>query len=318
MDLLFEYSLFLLKLITYLILTFVFIISISYFLKKNIKKKYKLKIKNISNFYNNIINISFKNKIQFNKKKFIKNSKWDYKKPILYVLNFYGDVHASEISHLKKEISIIISIIQPNDEVLLKLESFGGTVHEYGLAASQLQRLRNHNIKLTVVIDKIAASGGYMMACVANYIYAAPFAIIGSIGVIGQIPNFNRFLKKNNIDVEIHTAGHYKRNLTMFGENNNNHRLNFQKKLNITHKLFKDFIFKMRPSLDIEKVSNGDYWFGMIALKKKLIDDINTSEDVILKNMKKFNIISIKYIKSKNIFKNFIFNFLKKIFTILY
>ncbi|WP_144290841.1 protease SohB, partial [Cronobacter sakazakii] len=169
-----------------------------------------------------------------------------------------GSIDAHEVSALREEVTAVLAVAKPADEVLVRLESPGGVVHGYGLAASQLQRLRERQIPLTIAVDKVAASGGYMMACVANNIVAAPFAIIGSIGVVAQIPNFNRLLKRNDIDIELHTAGQYKRTLTLLGENTEEGREKFREDLNETHHLFKEFVHNMRPSLDIDAVATGE------------------------------------------------------------
>jgi len=133
----------------------------------------------------------------------------------IFVIHFDGDIRASNVQELREAITAILSIATVDDEVVVCLESGGGLVHAYGLAASQLQRIRQKDIPLTVIIDKVAASGGYLMACVADRIIAAPFAIVGSIGVLAQIPNFNRYLKQHNIDFEQLSAGEYKRTLSM-------------------------------------------------------------------------------------------------------
>lgn len=233
------------------------------------------------------------------KKQQIKAGEQEEKKPYLYVLNFRGSMDAREVNSLREEITAVLAVVQPNDEVLLKLESPGGVVHGYGLAASQLMRLRQHQIKLTVAVDKVAASGGYMMACVADRIIAAPFAILGSIGVVAQIPNIHRLLKKNDIDIELHTAGEYKRTLTLLGENTEQGREKFREELNETHALFKDFVRENRPSLDIDSVATGEHWFGTQAKEKGLIDDISTSDDVILSELDKFNIVGVHYTQRK-------------------
>ncbi|MEB6533915.1 protease SohB [Pantoea stewartii] len=224
----------------------------------------------------------------------------DTVKPTLYVLNFNGSIDASEVKSLREEISAILAVAQPGDEVLLCLESPGGMVHGYGLAASQLQRLRDAGLNLTAAVDKVAASGGYMMACVANTIVAAPFAVIGSIGVVAQIPNFNRLLKRNDIDVELHTAGQYKRTLTLFGENTEEGREKFQQDLNETHLLFKQFVHEMRPSLDIDRVATGEHWYGRQALGLGLIDRISTSDDLIIANMAKFTVLGVTYVRRRS------------------
>lgn len=222
-------------------------------------------------------------------------------KPHCYVLSFNGSVDAHEVENLRQEITAILSVIKPEDKVILKLESPGGVVHGYGLAASQLLRFRQHNIQLTVVVDKVAASGGYMMACTANKIIAAPFAIIGSIGVVAQIPNFHRLLKKNDIDIELQTAGQFKRTLTMFGENTNEGRQKFQQELEETHLLFKDFVSENRPNVNIEEVATGEHWFATQAKDHGLVDEINTSDDVILSFLDSHKIISVKYRQRKNL-----------------
>ncbi|MCE0491521.1 protease SohB [Pantoea sp. Mb-10] len=226
-------------------------------------------------------------------------------KPTLYVLEFKGSMDASEVSSLREEISAVLAVAQPGDEVLLRLESPGGVVHGYGLAASQLQRLKEAGLTLTAVVDKVAASGGYMMACVADRIVAAPFSIIGSIGVVAQIPNFNRLLKRNDIDVELHTAGQYKRTLTLFGENTEEGREKFQEDLNETHQLFKDFVQQMRPTLDLNKVATGEHWYGRQAIELGLVDEIGTSDAFIIKQMNKFNVLGVHFARKKKMMDRF-------------
>lgn len=223
------------------------------------------------------------------------------RKPHLFVLNFKGDISASETAALREEVSAIIAVAKPEDEVLLRLESPGGVVHGYGLAASQLARLKKHQIKLTVSVDKVAASGGYMMACVADKIVAAPFAIIGSVGVVAQVPNIHRLLKKHNVDVDVMTAGEYKRTVTLLGENTEKGKEKFQQELDETHQLFKQFVAQHRPQLiDIESISTGEHWFGEQALGLKLIDDIATSDDFILDAMQDKLVLSVKYTIKKS------------------
>jgi S49 family peptidase len=223
------------------------------------------------------------------------------RKPSLYVLHFKGDISASETAALREEISAIVQVAKPNDEVLLCLESPGGVVHGYGLAASQLMRLKQHNIKLTVAVDKVAASGGYMMACVADKIVSAPFAIIGSIGVVAQIPNIHRLLKKHDVDVDVMTAGEYKRTVTMLGENTEKGKQKFQQELEETHQLFKQFVSQNRPHLDVDQVATGEHWFGQQALNLNLVDEIMTSDDLLLQAMKEKQLIGVKYVVKKSL-----------------
>lgn len=219
----------------------------------------------------------------------------------LFLLSFEGDVHAHGVESLRKEISAILSIAKPQDEVLLKLESPGGVVHGYGLAASQLKRLREREIPLTIAVDKVAASGGYMMACLANKIVAAPFAVIGSVGVVAEVPNIHRLLKKHDIDVDVMTAGEYKRTVTLMGENTEKGKQKFQQELEATHQLFKDFVKTNRPQLDIEKVATGEHWYGQQALELHLIDEISTSDDLLLTAVKEKEVIEIKFKEKKKL-----------------
>ncbi|SFT69919.1 serine protease SohB [Kosakonia arachidis] len=223
----------------------------------------------------------------------------DPAKSRVYVLDFKGSMDAGEVSGLREEITAVLTVAKPQDQVVLRLESPGGVVHGYGLAASQLQRLRDRHIPLTIAVDKVAASGGYMMACVADKIVAAPFAIIGSIGVVAQIPNFNRFLKGKEIDIELHTAGQFKRTLTLLGENTEEGRQKFRESLNETHDLFKDFVHQMRPALDIESVATGEHWYGSQALDKGLIDEIGTSDELLLSLYEDHEVIGVRYQQRK-------------------
>ncbi|AWN14331.1 protease SohB [Salinisphaera sp. LB1] len=200
----------------------------------------------------------------------------------LFVLDFDGDIRASAVDGLRESINALLQVAEADDEVLLRLESGGGMVHSYGLAASQLARLRDAGIRLTVAVDRVAASGGYMMACVGDRIVAAPFAIIGSIGVVAQLPNFHRWLSDKHVDFEMHTAGDYKRTLTVFGENTEAGREKFRQELEDTHGLFKAFVAEHRPGLDIDAVATGEHWYARQALDKRLVDEIATSDAVML------------------------------------
>lgn len=213
----------------------------------------------------------------------------------VFVIDFKGSIDAAEVASLREEISAILAIAEKGDEVVVNVESGGGMVHGYGLASSQLDRLRQAEIPLTICVDKVAASGGYMMACVANKIYAAPFAIVGSIGVVAQLPNFNRLLKKHEIDYEQHTAGNFKRTLTVFGENSDEGRQKFQEELEETHVLFKAFVGKYRPELDLVKVATGEHWYGQQAIELGLVDAILTSDDVIMSLAAERTVYKMRY-----------------------
>lgn len=219
----------------------------------------------------------------------------------VFVVGFDGDIKASDTENLRELVSAILIEARPEDEVVVKLESAGGMVHAYGLAASQLARVKDKNIPLTVCVDHVAASGGYMMACVADKILAAPFAIIGSIGVIAQLPNFHRLLKKTDIDYEMYTAGEYKRTLTMFGENTEKGRQKFVEELEDTHRLFKDFVSEHRSVVAIDDVATGEIWFGRRALENKLVDALATSDEYLQELSKTVDVFELKIEHKKSV-----------------
>lgn len=209
----------------------------------------------------------------------------------VFVLDFDGDIKASAVAHLREEISVIISSAKAGDEVVIRLESGGGQVNAYGLAAAQLVRIKDAGLILTVCVDKISASGGYMMACVADKIIASDFAVIGSVGVVSQLPNFHELLKKHNIGYEMFTAGEYKRTVTIFGENDDEDRAKHQADIERIHELFKTFVKKHRPKLDVEKIATGEIWFGQDALDLGLIDEIGTSDGYVLELIKEHEVL---------------------------
>jgi serine protease SohB len=219
----------------------------------------------------------------------------------IFVLDFDGDLRASAVAELREEISAVLTIATPKDEVVVKLESGGGMVHSYGLASSQLDRLREKQVPLTVCVDKVAASGGYMMACIGNKIIAAPFAMLGSVGVVAQIPNFHRVLKKHDVDFEMMTAGEYKRTLTMFGENTDKGREKFAEELEETHALFKEFVAEHRPSVDIDAIATGEVWFGTKALEVNLVDQLGTSDQYLMDLRDSADIYHIRYTAKKTL-----------------
>ena len=296
-----EYGLFLLKVITILI-AFIVLISFVTASKKNsnqegldvenLNKKYK----GLSDSLNKVVlqKDEWKAK-QKDDKAIQKNHKKQKKrKPKAFVLDFLGDIKASAVPSLREEVTAILDVAKKNDQIILRLDNHGGVVHEHGLAASQLARIRQKKINLVVVVDKVAASGGYLMACVANKIYAAPFAILGSIGVIAQLPNFNRLLDNYGVDFEQVTAGQYKRNVTMFGKNTDEDREKLKEQLEEIHSLFKSSVNEYRPELNLDKVATGEYWYGKRALELGLIDEIKTSDELLLEMSKKYEIFSVK------------------------
>jgi serine protease SohB len=316
MDFLAQYALFLAKTLTFVIAILITMVGITALVLRNKKSPGTIYIENVNEKMSEIRDAlqsetlskaaldklkKEKKKQQKAEKKKLKKDKEEKIKSRLFVVNFDGDIRASQVHALRETITAIVDIAEPTDEILLVLESSGGFVHTYGLAASQLQRLRTRRLKLTVAIDKVAASGGYLMACVANKIISAPFAIVGSIGVVGQLPNFNRLLEKHNIDIEQHTAGEYKRTLTMFGKNTDKGRHKFQQDLEETHVLFKRYIADNRPEVPLEEVATGEHWYGTDALKLRLVDELLTSDDYILEKIKTHDVFEIGYEEKKKL-----------------
>ncbi|MCK5366600.1 MAG: protease SohB [Gammaproteobacteria bacterium] len=217
----------------------------------------------------------------------------------VFVINFRGDIRASAVAALREEVTALLTIARAEDEVVLRLENAGGLVHDHGLAASQLERIRGRGIPLTVAVDKIAASGGYMMACVADRILAAPFAVLGSIGVLMQLPNFHRILDAHGVDFELLKGGEYKRKLTVFGENSDVDRARMQQEIDDTHTLFKNFVGEHRPQLDMGAVATGEHWYGRQALELVLCDELRTSDDYLLAASQEAELYELVYTARK-------------------
>ena len=307
-DLLIAYAFFLLKVVTILIAVLIPILIIANSSRhKKEADKGRIVVKNLSQKLEEI-GVSLKSAEMdpkaykaFLKERAKKRKKEVKNKPkeIVYVLEFKGDIQASGVDKLKQEINAIIFSQVKCKEVVLKVESGGGSAYAYGLCAAELKRLVDNKIKLTVCIDKVAASGGYLMSCVATKIVAAPWAIVGSIGVIAQLPNFHKFLKKQSIDIEMHTAGKFKRTLTTLGKNTKEGREKFISELEDLHLVFKDFVKENRSKIKVAKVSTGEVWQGEKAVKLGLIDEIGTSDDYLLKLSNKFKLLEIKYLEKK-------------------
>lgn len=221
------------------------------------------------------------------------------KRSRIFVIDFKGDIHATATASLREEIGAILLVAEAGETVLVRLENSGGTVHEHGLAASQLMRLKSHGLRVVVSVDKIAASGGYLMATIADSIIAAPFAIIGSIGVLAQLPNFHRWLESKGIDFEQVTAGRYKRTLTVFGENTDADREKVRDELEDIHGLFKSQILEHRPQIDIDQVATGEHWYGTQALALKLVDELQTSDEFLRAQLADADIFRFEFRRRK-------------------
>ncbi|WQG57496.1 protease SohB [Pseudomonas sp. RTB3] len=312
MDFLAEYASFLAKTVTLVVAILVVLISFAALRSKGRRKSAgQLQVSKLNDFYKGLrerleSSLLDKDQLKALRKSESKTEKKNSKKkpearPRVFVLDFDGDIKASATESLRHEITALLSLATPEDEVVLRLESGGGMVHSYGLASSQLARIRQAGVPLTICIDKVAASGGYMMACIGNKIISAPFAILGSIGVVAQLPNVNRLLKKHDIDFEVLTAGEYKRTLTVFGENTEKGREKFQEDLDITHQLFKNFVSRYRPQLSIDDVATGEVWLGVAALDKQLVDALQTSDEYLATKAKTAEVFHLHYAERKSL-----------------
>lgn len=311
MEFLADYASFLAKTVTLVVAIVIVLVAIASMRGKGRRRSAgQLQVTKLNDFYKALRerleqSLLDKDRLKALRKEQAKSLKKDKKqaepKPRVYVLDFDGDIKASATESLRHEITALLTLATDKDEVVLRLESGGGMVHSYGLASSQLARIRQAGIPLTICIDKVAASGGYMMACIGDKIISAPFAILGSIGVVAQLPNVNRLLKKHDIDFEVLTAGEYKRTLTVFGENTEKGREKFQQDLDITHDLFKNFVANYRPQLAIDEVATGEVWLGVAALDKQLVDELKTSDEYIGERAKSAEVFHLHYVQRKSL-----------------
>ncbi|MBA1275046.1 protease SohB [Stutzerimonas azotifigens] len=315
MDFLADYASFLAKTVTLVVAIIVVLVAIAALRRGRAKQAGgHLEVHKLNDFYKALrerleLAIWDKDTYKAQRKREAKAAKQAKKsgaeKPRVFVLDFDGDIKASAVDNLRHEITALLTMATPKDEVVVRLESGGGMVHGYGLAASQLVRIRQAGVPLTVCVDKVAASGGYMMACIGEKILAAPFSILGSIGVVAQLPNIHRLLKKHDVDVEVLTAGEYKRTLTVLGENTEKGREKFQDDLETTHELFKNFVARYRPQLAIDEVATGEVWLGTAALGKQLIDEIKTSDEYLAERAGECELFQLHYAQKKSLPERF-------------
>jgi serine protease SohB len=204
------------------------------------------------------------------------------KKQALFVTRFPGDVTASQVAGLREEVTAIIRTAMPGDEALVILQSGGGTVTGYGLAAAQLSRIKAKGLKLTIAVEQVAASGGYMMCCIADEIIASPFAALGSIGVIGEIPNAYERLKREGIEFQTVTAGKYKRTITPTKKVTPEDLKKSEEDIGVIFELFSGFVKENRPKLNMDEIATGEVWFGSDAVEKGLCDEIKTADEALM------------------------------------
>ena len=310
MEFLSEYASFLAKTLTLVVAIVVVLVTIAATRGKGRRAGGQLQVQKLNDFYKDLRerleqSVLSKDQLKASRKAEAKAAKQEKKtpssKPRVFVLDFDGDIKASATDNLRHEVTALLSMAKPEDEVVLRLESGGGMVHSYGLASSQLVRIRDAGIPLTVCVDKVAASGGYMMACIGQNILSAPFAILGSIGVVAQLPNVHLLLKKHEIDFEVLTAGEYKRTLTVFGENTEKGREKFQEDLETTHELFKGFVARYRPQLDINAIATGEVWLGMAAQERLLVDELKTSDQYLAERAVEAELFHLHFAHKKSL-----------------
>lgn len=298
-----EYGLFLLKAIT-IVAAIVVVIGTAAAAGKRASHHEGLEIESLNKKYQLLAaalkqavmkKADWKAEVKATKERDKAEAKSDKKRPRAFVIDFKGDLKASAVPSLREEVSAVLEVATADDQIIVRLENHGGVVHEHGLAASQLVRIRDRGIPLIVAVDKVAASGGYLMACVANKIVAAPFAILGSIGVIAQLPNFNRLMDSHGIDFEQITAGKYKRNVTIFGKNTDEDRARLKEELEEVHGLFKGAVSRYRPDLDLDKIATGEHWYGTRAMELGLVDEIRTSDELLAELAKDRDLYRVAY-----------------------
>ena len=306
-EFLFEYGLFFLKVLTFVVAIVVILVTITG-LSSREGVQHDLSIDSLNDKYRDMRDILRQAVLSKHEWKVISKEQKKAKKKEdkdapegeearkrIYVINFVADLRASATDSLREEVSAVLSVARPADEVVICIENPGGTVHDHCFAASQLQRIRSKEIPLVVIVDKVAASGGYLMACVANRIIAAPFAIVGSVGVIAQVPNFNRALESHGVDYEQVTAGKYKRTVTMFGKNTDEDRAKLKEELEEVHHLFKSMVAGYRPDMDIDSIATGEHWYGTQAIEMGLVDELGSSDDYLMSATEEADLYGVTY-----------------------
>lgn len=305
MDYLFEYLLFLAEAVTVVVaILAVVVVVLSISMRHGAQESGRLVVRSLNDRLDGMRSAieslalspaEFKARRKADRKARKRRAKQESGRSRVFVLDFDGDIQASQVEQFRKEVSGVLTEAREGDEVVVRLESPGGMVHGYGLAASQMARLRTGGVRLVAAVDKVAASGGYLMAALANHIIAAPFAIVGSIGVIAQVPNVHRLLKHHQVDVDVLTAGEFKRTLTVFGENTAKGRAKFVEELNETHGLFKRHVAANRPDVDIDAVATGEAWHAELALERGLVDEIKTSDQYLLERLEEADILEVRW-----------------------
>jgi signal peptide peptidase SppA len=186
--------------------------------------------------------------------------------------------------------------------VAITINSPGGSPVQSHLIYKFIRYQAKKNKKKVIVFaEDVAASGGYLIACAGDEIYANSSSIIGSIGVIYSSFGFTELIKKIGVERRVHTAGKNKSTLDPFLEEKNE---DIERLKNIQLDLHKDFINVVEESRGIKLKKNdielfsGEFWSGSKAKELGLIDGIGNANE-ILKERFGEDLIIKKFEKSK-------------------
>ncbi len=190
---------------------------------------------------------------------------------------------------LKKAVCVAITINSPG----------GSPVQSHLIFSFIREQAKKNKKKVLVFAEDVAASGGYLIACAGDEIYANSSSIIGSIGVIYSSFGFTELIKKIGVERRVHTAGKNKSTLDPFLDEK---KEDIERLKNIQLDLHKDFISVVEKSrgLKLKKTEvelfSGEFWSGSKAKELGLIDDIGNAnqilkqkfgEDVVIKKFEK-------------------------------
>lgn len=220
----------------------------------------------------------------------------------VFVIDYVGSMMASEVVYLTAKIDAIILKSNKDDEVVINITSPGGAVSGYGLVASQIKRLKTAGLKITATVDTVAASGGYMAAVVSDEIIAAPFAMVGSIGVVANVMIYEELLKNIGIQTNVYTSGDSKRTVVPSRVPNAEEEAKLEAQLEEIHSRFKDHVLSFRPDIDEDKVFTGQAFLAADAINFGLVDKIGTSDELLLNLYKDgHRLIEVQFIIEENI-----------------
>ncbi len=219
--------------------------------------------------------------------------------PRLAVLRFQGlrDLNASGDQRLSEAIDEVLVNRDHFEEAVVIIDSPGGTTHGYGHAYALLERLSASGLKVTACIDRIGASGGYLMALPADRILAGPFAIVGSVGVVAGIPNVKRLLEEKGVSYRLFVAGDKKRVVHFADDDGPEVREYMDEKLAGIHTQFLQAVEKHRGDrVKLDEVRSGDHWSAEESVEKGLglVDELQTSAEYLLERNREVALVMIE------------------------